>query len=161
MSRSRVDFHACCRKKELFLSLMCLMWVIPLLCKCLIKFVGSLCALPQPTHGSVPIWTASPSFILHVMPSQRSGNALMTTFHTLEMLLLVMCYCLNQSIRLIGHMYFTCATLDQRLFEVIRCQPSFAARALEKRSNLLIPHPPHLLGIAIVSHLTQANNLPG
>ena len=95
MSRSRADFHACCRKEEFLLSPMCLMWVIPLLRKCLIKSASILCASPQPTHASVPIWIEFPCFSLHVMPSQRSGNALITTFHTLEMLLPVLGCCLN------------------------------------------------------------------
>lgn len=95
MSKSRADFHACCRNEELLLSPMCLMWVIPLLCKFLINSASILCALWQPTHGSVPIWIRFPWFSLHVMPSRRSGNALMTTFHTLEMLLPVLCCYLN------------------------------------------------------------------
>jgi len=41
------------------------------------------------------------------------------------------------------------------------CQPSFTARAFENRSSLLMPHPPHLFRIAILSHLTQAKILPG
>ena len=132
-----------------------------LLCRCHKKFIGSLCSLPQPIHGSMPIRTTFPSLILHVIPSWMRGIELITAFQMTDMLLFTLCYCLNQSIKSTGQMYFACATQVQRLFGAMSCQSSFTGSAFENKSSLLIPQPPHFLGLAIVSHLTHANNLPG
>lgn len=142
------------------LSPICFMWMIPLSCRCRIKSAGNLWALPQPTHGSKLIRTTFHSLMCHVIPSYSRGSELMTAFHILEMLFLVPCCRLIQSIRFMGQIYFNWTTWDQRLLLVMSCQPNLAASAFEKRSSLLMPHPPQLLGFSIVSHLTQANILP-
>ena len=129
---------------------------MPLWFRYLINSAGNLCAFPHPTHGSGPIWTAFPSFILLVILHRNRGSAFIIAFHMLEILLFVGCVCLNQSIKFIGHMYVAWATRVQRLLEVMSCQPSLAAKAFENSSSLFMPHPPHRFGNAILSHLTQA-----
>lgn len=69
--------------------------------------------------------------------------------------------CLSQSNTFRGAMYLDVATFVHRLFEVMRCQSSFATKAEEKSSSFLIPQPPHFFGICRASHLTQAKILLG
>jgi len=58
-------------------------------------------------------------------------------------------------------MYLDVATLVHRVEDVTSCHPSLAAIAVEKESNLFIPHPPHFFGSAKESQFDQAKILLG
>lgn len=83
--------YAWWRKEEFSLSPICLMWVTPLSCRCLIRSVDILWALPQPTHGSRPMRTSLPSLMRQVIPSRSRGKVPITAFQILDMFWLVPC----------------------------------------------------------------------
>jgi len=104
--------------------------------------------------------TEFPSRIRQVSPSLRRGIVLTTAFQILDIFRVFGCVQIQSSI-LRGLMYFAYATLVHKLSEVRSCHPSLAANAFENKSSFLIPQPPQDFGLAIVSHLTHANSLPG
>jgi len=82
------------------------------------------------------------------------ANDFSTSFHITDILVLLHCGCLSQSIKLRGAMYFDMATLFHKLFVVMSLQPIFATSAEEKSSSFLMPHPPHFFSSVSASHLT-------
>ena len=104
--------------------------------------------------------TSDPDRILQVKTFRIRLIAFVTTFQMMEMFEVFLYACLIQSRALIGAIYLETATFVHRLQLLSNFHPSFAANALEKTSSLLIPHAPHCLGRARVSHLAHANILP-
>lgn len=119
--------------------------------------LGQMCAFRLPAQGSEPImiWEPSPTF--QASPLFIMSKEWEMTFQMLKAPWMLWTRLRIQSNINMGWMYFLYMMSLHKLFVVMICHPIFAPRAFAKSRGSFSPHPPHFLGFAILSHLTQAN----